>query len=71
MARAGWDNKREGIFAAPGDRRGAKTGTRRRRLGARTRDELYEEAKALNIAGRSKMDKPELEAALDRRRGRR
>lgn len=39
--------------------------------GGRTRDQLYEEAKALNIDGRSKMDKRELAAAVDRRRGRR
>jgi len=37
----------------------------------RTRDELYDEAKALKIEGRSKMDKRQLEAAVDRRRGRR
>lgn len=37
----------------------------------RTRDELYEEAKALNIEGRSQMNKQELEEAVDRRRGRR
>ena len=39
--------------------------------GGRTRDQLYEEAKALGIEGRSKMDKRQLEAAVDRRRGRR
>lgn len=37
----------------------------------RTRDQLYEEAKALGIGGRSKMDKDELERAVDRKRGRR
>src|SRR5438067_13135167 len=37
----------------------------------RTRDQLYEEAKALNIEGRSKMDKRQLTAAVDRKRGRR
>jgi hypothetical protein len=37
----------------------------------RTRDQLYEEAKALDIDGRSKMDKKQLAAAVDRRRGRR
>jgi hypothetical protein len=37
----------------------------------RTRDQLYEEAKALGIPGRSSMDKDELQAAVDRRRGRR
>ncbi|MCA1830130.1 MAG: hypothetical protein LC663_01245 [Actinobacteria bacterium] len=39
--------------------------------GGRTRDELYEEAKALGIPGRSAMDKHQLEEAIDRRRGRR
>jgi hypothetical protein len=37
----------------------------------RTRDQLYEEAKALGIPGRSKMDKDDLERAVDRKRGRR
>lgn len=37
----------------------------------RTRDQLYEEAKALGIPGRSKMDKDELQRAVDKRRGRR
>lgn len=39
--------------------------------GGRTRDQLYEEAKALDIPGRSAMDKRQLEQAIDRRRGRR
>ncbi|HEY3831558.1 MAG TPA: plasmid stabilization protein [Acidimicrobiia bacterium] len=34
--------------------------------GGRTRDQLYEEAKHKNIAGRSKMSKAELERAVDR-----
>jgi hypothetical protein len=37
----------------------------------RTRDQLYEEAKDLNIPGRSKMSKIQLERAVDRRTGRR
>jgi len=37
----------------------------------RTRDQLYEEAKALGIEGRSKMSKRQLESAVDHRRGRR
>lgn len=37
----------------------------------RTRDQLYEEAKALGIPGRSKMSKRALQAAVDRKRGRR
>lgn len=39
--------------------------------GGRTRDQLYQEAQALNIPNRSKMSKDQLEAAVDRRRGRR
>ena len=37
----------------------------------RTRDQLYEEAKDLNIRGRSTMTKAQLERAVDRRSGRR
>jgi plasmid stabilization system protein ParE len=37
----------------------------------RTRDQLYEEAKDLNIRGRSKMSKAQLERAVDRKTGRR
>lgn len=36
-----------------------------------TRDQLYEEAKDLNIAGRSGMTKGELKRAVDRKDGRR
>jgi hypothetical protein len=53
----------------PSGRRGglrSHTGPR-----GRTRDQLYEEAKALGIPNRSKMDKDELQRAVDRRRGRR
>ncbi len=39
--------------------------------GGRTRDQIYQEAQALNIPNRSKMSKAQLEAAVDRRRGRR
>lgn len=42
----------------------------RKTTGGRTRDELYDEARSLGIAGRSKMTKAELERAVDRRRGR-
>jgi hypothetical protein len=38
--------------------------------GGRTRDQLYEEAKDMGIAGRSKMTKSELERAVNRRSGR-
>jgi len=39
--------------------------------GGRTRDQLYEEAKDLGIEGRSKMNKSQLLAAVNRKRGRR
>ncbi|MEZ0324325.1 MAG: addiction module toxin RelE [Fimbriimonas sp.] len=43
------------------------TGNPRKRLTERTRDELYNIAKEKNIAGRSKMSKKELEAAVGKR----
>ena len=39
--------------------------------GARTRDQLYEEAKDLGIRGRSNMNKSQLAAAVNRKSGRR
>jgi len=39
--------------------------------GGRTRDQLYEEAKDMNIKGRSRMSKAQLQAAVNRRGGRR
>jgi hypothetical protein len=39
--------------------------------GGRTRDQLYEEAKDLGIKGRSNMNKSQLLAAVNRKRGRR
>src|SRR3989442_15024741 len=39
--------------------------------GGRTRDQLYEEAKDMNIPGRSKMNKAQLRRAVDRPSGRR
>ena len=38
--------------------------------GGRTRDQLYEEAKDLGIRGRSKMKKSQLQAAVNRKSGR-
>jgi hypothetical protein len=38
--------------------------------GGRTRDQLYEEAKDLNIPGRSKMDKAHLQRAANQKSGR-
>jgi len=39
--------------------------------GGRTRDQLYEEARDMNIPGRSRMNKSQLQRAVNRRRGRR
>ena len=49
---------------------GRRAGIRSHRTGprGRTRDQLYEEAKARNIRGRSRMTKAELERALGGRR---
>ena len=44
-------------------RGGLRSGTRRAK--GRTRDQLYEEAKDLNIQGRSKMNKAQLQRAVD------
>ena len=46
-------------------RGGLRSGTRRDK--GRTRDQLYNEAKALNVQGRSKMNKEQLQRAVDRR----
>jgi hypothetical protein len=37
--------------------------------GGRTREQLYNEAKKLNISGRSRMNKKQLQAAVNRKRG--
>lgn len=49
-----------------GRRGGLRSGTRRPR--GRTRDQLYEEAKSLGIQGRSKMNKEQLQRAVDRKK---
>lgn len=46
-----------------GRRGGLRSGTRRPR--GRTRDQLYDEARRLGVEGRSKMDKAQLERAVD------
>jgi plasmid stabilization system protein ParE len=46
-----------------GRRGGLRSGTRRAK--GRTRDQLYEEAKDLGIKGRSKMNKAQLQRAVD------
>ena len=49
---------------------GKRGGLRAHRSGprGRTRDQLYEEAKKLNVAGRSSMSKAELERAVSKKR---
>jgi hypothetical protein len=49
-----------------GRRGGLRSGTNRAR--GRTRDQLYEEAKDRGIEGRSKMNKAELQRAVDRKK---
>jgi hypothetical protein len=49
-----------------GRRGGLRSGTNRPR--GRTRDQLYEEAKDMNIQGRSKMNKQQLKRAVDRKK---
>jgi hypothetical protein len=47
-------------------RGGQRSGTDREK--GRTRDQLYNEAKKLNVEGRSKMSKAQLERAVDRKK---
>ena len=49
-----------------GRRGGLRSGTRRQK--GRTRDQLYNEAKKMGIEGRSKMNKEQLQRAVDRRK---
>jgi plasmid stabilization system protein ParE len=49
-----------------GRRGGLRSGTNRQK--GRTRDQLYEEAKDMNIAGRSRMNKAQLQRAVDRKK---
>ena len=49
-----------------GRRGGLRSGTRRQK--GRTKDQLYAEAKRLNVRGRSTMSKAELKRAVDRAR---
>ncbi len=50
----------------PSRRGGQRSGTNRAK--GRTRDQLYNEAKDLGIEGRSRMNKAQLERAVDRRK---
>jgi uncharacterized protein involved in exopolysaccharide biosynthesis len=49
-----------------GQRGGERSGTNRAK--GRTRDQLYNEAKHLNIEGRSSMNKQQLQRAVDRKK---
>ena len=49
-----------------GRRGGLRSGTRREK--GRTRDQLYNEAKRMGIEGRSKMNKEQLERAVERKK---
>ena len=49
-----------------GRRGGLRSGTRRER--GRTKEQLYNEAKRMNIRGRSSMNKQQLQRAVDRRK---
>jgi hypothetical protein len=49
-----------------GRRGGMRSGTARPR--GRTKEQLYNEAKRMNISGRSKMNKGQLQRAVDRRK---
>jgi hypothetical protein len=50
-----------------GRRGGERSGTNRQK--GRTRDQLYNEAKKLDIEGRSNMNKQQLQRAVDRKKG--
>ena len=51
----------------PSSRRGGqRSGTNRAK--GRTKEQLYNEAKRMNISGRSKMNKQQLQRAVDRRK---
>ena len=49
-----------------GQRGGLRSGTRRTK--GRTKEQLYNEAKRMGVSGRSKMNKSQLQRAVDRRK---
>lgn len=51
---------------SPGERGGRRSGTNRTK--GRTREQLYNEAKKLNVPGRSSMNKRQLQRAVDGRK---
>jgi hypothetical protein len=68
-ARAGESRERSRTSTrdiSSGRRGGLRSGTNRPK--GRTRDQLYNEARQLGIAGRSKMNKAQLQRAVDRKK---
>jgi hypothetical protein len=68
-ARAGESRERSRTSTqdiSSGRRGGLRSGTNRTK--GRTRDQLYNEARELNIEGRSKMNKDQLQRAVDRKK---
>lgn len=68
-ARAGESRQRSRTSVddiSSGRRGGLRSGTKRAK--GRTRDQLYNEARSLGIAGRSKMNKAQLQRAVDRKK---
>ena len=51
---------------SPSARGGQRSGTNRPK--GRTKEQLYEEAKRMNVRGRSRMNKAQLQLAVDRRK---
>ena len=68
-ARAGESRERSRTSTrdmSSGRRGGLRSGTNRPK--GRTKEQLYNEAKRMNIAGRSRMSKAQLQRAVDRRK---
>ena len=61
------ESSRTSLRDIPSGRRGGlRSGTRRQK--GRTKEQLYSEAKRLNVKGRSKMSKAQLQAAVNRKK---
>ncbi len=68
-ARAGESRRRSRTSVkdkSPSQRGGERSGTNRPK--GRTKEQLYNEAKRMNISGRSKMNKQQLQRAVDRKK---
>jgi hypothetical protein len=68
-ARAGESRTRSRVSTrgkSPAARGGRRSGTNRPK--GRTREQLYEEARRMNLPGRSSMNKAQLQRAVDRRK---